>query len=999
MAYPDRGRPPVPHKQRLTPGSPGLKIAAVLARLLVATVLVLVCAGASGAEDVGSALDDYSVTTWTETDGLPAASIRALEQGAEGDLWIGTDTGLVRFDGVNFVPFEKLDQGRLPSGAVGALLRARDGGLWVGLNGRKSIARLRQGAMALFGESEGLPDGQITSLHQDAGGAIWAGSQAGLYRFDGKSWVRVPLPGDDGGGWVLAIREDVPGRLWVVARQTVFRRLHEGAPFEVVEHLGVSSNVWQSLSHDRNGRMWVTDFERGVRPVDGTLPPSLGALHGWGVQILHDSRGAMWVATRGQGLWRVPEQMASKAPRVFTTRDGLVNDAVHTVLEDRDGNIWVGTPAGLQRLSPHHVKPVRDLGVVRVLEATPDGSVWVGTSDGLARVSSSGRLIDPEVGGLPGAVVLTLHTSRDGALWVATERGVARYAGGRFSTIDFGEPGMQRVFAIATTKAGDLWMRDYLFRLYHWRAGRMQPLTEVPDAHRRNVFSLYDDRDGHVWIGGSRGRLGVRRADGSFAEYNLPIGAITKLLQDSDGAMWAGGNEGLTRITSRGAETITRDQGFAGSVKSIVEDQAGDLWVGVGTGIIRVEKAEFSRAAAVSGSGFHYRFLNVADGLAGMPIAEGTNTGVRTVDGHLWFATSGGATIVNPAQVGPPPRMPPVRIESITGDGQRFDPATRTFEPARGSHLHVRFTALALTDPTRVRFRYRLVDYDHGWVDAGSSREASFLNLAPGRYRFVVEASNGDGIWQGGATSEFGIAPMFYQTTWFSVLCVGLVGLMVAGAWQYRVQQVRRQFAMVLAERIRMSREIHDTLLQGLAGLALEVDDLSHNLEGAKPGARERVLAMRRRVETYLREARLSIFDLRSPDLATKDLPQALREVGQRIIGDRPVQFDVSVKGAPQRCPPRVKEQLLLIGQEAVNNAVRHGRPTRVSLELSCDQERTRLRISDDGLGFDPDELVEATGHYGLRGMRERAQQVRGTVAIQSVPGGGTLVEAVVPTA
>lgn len=982
----------------MTPGPAGLKIAAVLARLLVATVLILACAAASAAEDVGPALDDYSVTTWTETDGLPAASIRALAQGAEGDLWIGTDTGLVRFDGVSFVPFEQLNQGRLPPGAVGALLRARDGGLWVGLNGPKSVVRLGQGQMALFGETDGLPDGQITSLYQDASGVIWAGSLGGLYRFDGKGWVRVALP-DAGGVSVLAIREDVPGRLSVVAGQTVLRRSHDGAPFEVVERLGVSSNVWQSLSHDRSGRMWVTDFERGVRPLDGAVPPLLAGLRGWGVQILHDSRGAMWVATRGQGLWRVPEHVAAKAPKVLTTRDGLVNDAVHAVIEDRDGNIWVGTPAGLQRLSPHRVKPVRDLGVVRVLETTPDGSVWVGTANGLARISSSGRPIDADVRGLPGAVVLTLHTSRDGALWVATERGVARYAAGRFSTIDFGEPRMQRVFAIATTRSGDLWMRDFLFRLYHWRAGRMQPLTEVPDAHQRNVFSLYDDRDGHVWIGGSHGRLGVRRADGAFTEYQLPIGAITKLMQDSDGAMWAGGNEGLSRITARGVETITRAQGFAGSVKAIVEDGAGHIWVGVGPGIIRVGKAEFARAAAVGGRGFHYRFLNVADGLAGMPIAEGSNTGVRTTDGHLWFATSGGATIVNPATVGPSPPIPPVRIESISGDGQRFDPATRTFEPAQGSHLHVRFNALTLTDPTRVRFRYRLVDYDHGWVDAGASREAAFLNLPPGRYRFVVEASNGDGIWAGGATSEFGIAPMFYQTTWFSVFCAGLVALVVAGAWQYRVQQVRRQFAMVLAERIRMSREIHDTLLQGLAGLALEVDDLSHNLEGAKPGARERVLAMRRRVETYLREARLSIFDLRSPDLASKDLPQALREIGQRIIGDRPVKFDVSVTGAPQRCPPRVKEQLLLIGQEAVNNAVRHGRPTRVSLELTCDQERTRLRVSDDGLGFDPDELVEATGHYGLRGMRERAQQVRGTIAIQSVPGGGTRVEAVVPTA
>jgi signal transduction histidine kinase len=320
------------------------------------------------------------------------------------------------------------------------------------------------------------------------------------------------------------------------------------------------------------------------------------------------------------------------------------------------------------------------------------------------------------------------------------------------------------------------------------------------------------------------------------------------------------------------------------------------------------------------------------------------------------------------------------------------------FEPSRASHVHVQFSALTLTDPTRVRFRYRLEDYDHDWIDAGPSREASFINLPPGQYRFVVETTNGDGIWTTGAVTTFGIAPMFYQTGWFYALCVVAAAALVTGAWRLRVAQVRQQFALVLGERIRMSRDIHDTLLQALAGLALEIDDLSHNLDGARPGTRERTLSMRRRVEAYLREARLLIWDLRTPELATRDLPQALRDIGERAIGDRPVQFDVVVNGAPQRWPPRVKEQLLLIGQEAISNAVRHGQPTRVGLQLHCDDKRASLRVTDDGRGFDLDDAMHADGHYGLRGMKERAAQVRGTIVIQSTPGQGTLVEATVPT-
>jgi signal transduction histidine kinase len=382
--------------------------------------------------------------------------------------------------------------------------------------------------------------------------------------------------------------------------------------------------------------------------------------------------------------------------------------------------------------------------------------------------------------------------------------------------------------------------------------------------------------------------------------------------------------------------------------------------------------------------------------VAGTPIAEGAKTSVLAADGTLWFSTSGGATLVDPARVGASPPLPPIRIESVAADAQRFVPETRVFEPSSASHVHVGFNALTMTDPTRIRFRYRLDDYDHGWVDAGTSREASYINLPPGQYRFVVEATNGDGVWKTGATTDFGIAPMFYRTTWFYALCAVLVAAAVTGAWRLRVGQVRRQFALVLGERIRMSREIHDTLLQGLAGLALEIDDLSHNLDGARPGAQHRVLAMRRRVEAYLREARLSIWDMRTPQVAARDFPQALREVGERAIGDRPVRLDLVINGEPQRCPARVKEQLLLIGQEAVNNAVRHGHPTRVDFELDCDEHRTRLRVSDDGQGFDPDD-AEAIGHYGLRGMRERAEQVRGTILIDSSPGRGTRVEATVP--
>jgi hypothetical protein len=261
--------------------------------------------------------------------------------------------------------------------------------------------------------------------------------------------------------------------------------------------------------------------------------------------------------------------------------------------------------------------------------------------------------------------------------------------------------------------------------------------------------------------------------------------------------------------------------------------------------------------------------------------------------------------------------------------------------PPSTSHLQIGFTALTLSDPMRVRFRYRLDGYDRDWVDAGAGRQATYTNLPPRQYQFRVAASAGDGTWgEPSAPLTFGIEPMFYQTRWFYFLCGLTVFLLVYASWRLHVRQVRRQFALVLAERIRMSRAIHDTLLQGLAALALQVDDLSHSPDLSSPAGKKRILAVRRQVEGYIRQARRSILDLRTPTLATRDLPQAIREAAERAIGGRPVELDVTVTGTPHTCAAAIEEQLLLIGQEAVNNAVLHGQASRVAVELDYGEDQ-----------------------------------------------------------
>jgi signal transduction histidine kinase len=319
--------------------------------------------------------------------------------------------------------------------------------------------------------------------------------------------------------------------------------------------------------------------------------------------------------------------------------------------------------------------------------------------------------------------------------------------------------------------------------------------------------------------------------------------------------------------------------------------------------------------------------------------------------------------------------------------------------PARTSRLEIKYRALSLTAAERIQFRYMLEGFDANWVNGGSARQASYSNLRPGRYRFRVGAGKGDGVWSDPpAVWDFSLQPAFYQTPWFyaaSAICA-LLALFVA--WQLRQHQIQRQFALVIEERARVAREIHDTLLQSLVGLTLQLDTLSSQWESAPTLVKQQLTRMRRQVSRYIRETRRSIWDLRSPMLETRDLGTALREAGENLTAGSDVRFEYGTRGGPARLAPRVDEQLLRIGQEAISNAVHHGQATVVRMELEFDSAAVCLRVVDDGCGFDRASVEgELEQHLGLRSMEERALRIGARFRIVSRPGAGTTIEATVP--
>jgi signal transduction histidine kinase len=481
------------------------------------------------------------------------------------------------------------------------------------------------------------------------------------------------------------------------------------------------------------------------------------------------------------------------------------------------------------------------------------------------------------------------------------------------------------------------------------------------------------------------------------ADDGLGQGRVTALFEDGTGAIWAGTNIGLSRFDDQALRFITLP--LRTNVTAIVEDAASNLWLGVLNGIMRINRDDLDRSLADPSQPLKNTVFDMADGLHGVPIWLGSPTSARGRDGHLWFVTADGLADLDPRAVHKDRISPPVRIESIVANDRRLSMIDGIALPPRTSRLQIDYTALSFTVPSKVRFRYKLEGFDGDWVDAGARRQAFYTNLPPRRYTFRVSASNDGVANEAGSEWNFSIERAFYQTAWFRALVIVAIGLGAWGIWRLRVRRVRDQYDVVLAERARMGREIHDTLLQSLVGVTMQFDAVSDLLDEASESAKKELARLRRQVEQCIREARQSILDLRSPMADTADLGTAIREMAEKQTRHTSVQFELSVKGAARPCGARVQQQLLRIAQEAVANAIRHADASRIKLELWYDETTVSLRVADNGRGFDPDRPVfMPDDHWGLANMKERADQIGAQFRLTSRPGGGTEIETIVPS-
>ncbi len=741
--------------------------------------------------DPSKSITQYGHDLWRDRDGLPQNSVSTILQTRDGYLWFGTLEGLVRFDGISFTVFDKANTGVLASNNISVLAEGADGALWVG--SERGLTRLKDGHFTGFTSHEGLGSNVVTSLMVDRSGTLWIGGLDSLTRYAG-SFSTVALPTSTSSAFVTALLEDRAGTIWIGTSQGLLR-YSEGAFVRYTVDDGLNSNVVNALLEDRRGDLWVgTDraglcrFEQGrfvAHPIPGTkaetrvkavLEDKDGSLWlgTWGAGVARyrdgrfaifdhssgglsvdfvfclyeDREGSLWIGSNGGGLDRLRESRFT----TYTTREGLSEDVVSSVFEDRQGAIWVGTQGGgLNRLKDGRFKTYTTKdglaadNVVSILE-DHKGGLWIGTvGGGLSYFKDDVFRTYSVKDGLSNPFVLCIFEDSRGTLWVGTLLGLSRFDDGRFIT-------------------------------YGVKDGLPRP----------TVMSAFEDRAGGIWFG-TNGGGAVRFTDGRFTPWSVAgppgdINVVRAIHEDADGVLWFATNGGgLVRIQDGRSTNYTRREGLPDNgIHHIFEDDHGNFWMSSNKGIFRVRKSELTEIAAGSRVRMTAAVYGTADGMKSRECNGGSQpAAIKAKDGRLWFSTMGGVVMVDPNHIEDDTRKPPVAIGSATIDSVEFRMGGVEARPGAGE-LEFRYAGLSFLAPERVRFKYRLVGFDRGWVDAGTRRTAYYTNIPPGSYTFHVIACNKDGVWnEEGATFAFRLLPHVYQTAWFlasvAVLCVGAI--------------------------------------------------------------------------------------------------------------------------------------------------------------------------------------------------------------------------------
>jgi signal transduction histidine kinase/sugar lactone lactonase YvrE len=984
-----------------------------LLRSSLFAVLMTLLMAASAAEP--RRLAHYVHQRWIEGSEAPVP-VLAMAQGRDGFLWLATGDGLFRFDGVRFERIEP-ETGDQKHDLPSTLLVTKGGDVWTNFETTHRFAVYRKGALHML---DGPPaPSRIVEMVEGADGSIWAltaNYNAEVLRFRDGRWRKYDaadgLPQSNSSNMIVA----ADGAIWIACSTAIARLAPGAARFEIVVQTSRAR-----LSQDPAGRVWLSG-PNGSHPITGPdgrgRPVALREPYRTGdAEIrgapLFDRDGNLWIATRYDGVKRLPAPRASAdgggaQTESFTSRDGLSSDVTNQVLEDREGNIWIGTEGGLDKFRPATLIAEPSLASPAVygdklLDAS-DGSVYIGQARAIHRVKP---------GGLPEPILRdivepqSLCEAPDGALWIGLTAQILVWANGSIrETIERPDRGARHnvIYDCAFDAHGDYWISAAGSGVHRYAHGRWDTVLQPGNqADFYPTTMVRTPRGGVVVQTGDR-LVWIEDARRTSTPLDFGGGGLKVItLYTSGDALYAAGAFGLSRFRADRVDTAWAGEVTRGSrINGMVRMPDGDTWLAYPRSLVRLQSRELERAFVDKVLPTPSLALGVGDGLTSRPHSHSQRSMVRGGDGRLWIATETGTLWMDPARLVRNEVPPSVAIRTLHGDGRMHrDPGVVKL-PAATANIEIDFSVLSFADPGRARARYMLEGFDRAWVDPGTRRQAFYTNLPPGQYRFRVIAANNDGVWnRTGATLEFEIPPTFVQSVWFLLLCVGAALALLWALYRLRVAQIAHRIRSRLEERIaereRIARELHDTLLQGVQGLILRFQAVADRIphEEKSRGQLEAALAV---AEDVVVDARNRVRDLRGNE-GMDDLCATVERLVADTPFEPPIPVRIVVEGKPRPLHPLVAAEVVRIVRECLLNMAHHAHASSAEIAIGFETRYLAIRMRDDGVGVPQDVLARGhkDGHFGMIGMRERAEKIGGGITISSSPDGGTEVTLTLP--
>jgi len=991
--------------------------------------VILVCCPRAYALDPALDVSQYAHTAWTVRDGFAKSGIFSIAQTRDGYLWLGTEFGLLRFDGVRTIRWQPPAGKNLPSDFIGSLLVARDGTLWIGT--RKGVVSWKDGRLISYPSMDGQG---VNALLEDREGTVWAGGIdfANSGRLCAIRSGGAKCYGEDGslGPGIVGLYEDSKGTLWVGGFNGFWR--WKSGPSEFYS-MSEGQNGIRAFAESDDGTLLIGSHAGLKRLVEGRIEgyPLGGPVHQFSViAIRRDRDGNLWIGTAEHGLVHIHKGSTDTFPQA----DGLSGDFVVRLLEDGEGNIWAATMNGLDRFRPYAVPTISlkqglSNAIAWSVLAARDGSVWVGTVNGL-NLWEHGKIsmVGPRKGShkpdgkFDGELAHSIFQDSSGRMWASTSRGFGHLENDRFVSVpDY--PG-GNIHSIAEVGPRHLWVASQQGGLIHLFEGRV--VQQIPWAgigHKDFASALAADPAGRrLWLGFSQGVAYF--AEGAIQQsystsQGLSQGRVNGLRFGPRGALWAATDGGLSRIKDGHIAALTSKNGLpCDAVHWTMEDDDRAMWLYMPCGLVRIERPEMDAWVSDPKRVVKTTVFDNSDGVRTHSTAGGFVPLVsKSADGKLWFVAFDGVSVIDPHHLPVNKLPPPVHIEQITVDRKTYwqnwagdASSSQTKLPPLVRDLTIDYTALSLVAPEKVHFRYKLEGWDRDWQDAGTRRQAFYTNLGPRKYRFRVMACNNSGVWnEAGAFLDFSVAPAYYQTRWFQLSCVAAFLVLLWMLYRMRLRQVAREFnAGVEArvnERTRIARELHDSLLQGFQGLMFRLQAVRDLLPGRASEAMQALDIALERGDKAIAEGRDTVSDLREPIMGDSDIAQALTAVGKELAlqsgnGSVPC-VRVLLEGKQRELNPILRDEIYRIAREALRNAFRHARAQKIEAEITYSDSEFLLHVRDDGGGIDPEVANQGAraGHWGLPGMRERAKSFGGKLEVWSEHGAGTEIKLRVPGA